>query len=114
MSGAVSITHRRSTVTVGTVGNRITVPSRPSVVVTVGTQGPAGAKGDDGAPGSAYTHTQSVAASSWTVTHNLGYRPAVSVLTDGGQVRLAEVTHLSVNQCRVDFAAASTGSVVVS
>lgn len=111
MSSSVSITHRRSTVIIGTVGNRVTVPSRPSVVVTVGTQGPAGAAG---AAGSAYTHTQSVAASSWTVTHNLGYRPAVSVLTDGGQLRLAEVTHLSVNQCRVDFAAASTGSVVVS
>lgn len=64
-----------------------------------------------GGGGANYLHTQASSSASWTVNHNLGYRPAVSVRSPGGVEVEAEVTHTSVNQCVVTFAAPYTGSV---
>lgn len=61
--------------------------------------------------GLSYLHTQSAAAATWTVNHNLGVRPAVSVRSPGGVEVEAEVAHTSANQCVVTFAAPYTGSV---
>ena len=61
-----------------------------------------------------YLHTQSSASDTWTVNHNLGYRPVVSVRSPGGVEVEATVTHVSVNQCVVTFAAPYTGSVFCS
>ena len=57
-----------------------------------------------------HVHTQLVASSTWTISHNLGYRPNVSVLTDGGKERIAEVIHISNNITQISFATATTGS----
>lgn len=48
-----------------------------------------------------YLHTQTDPASTWTVNHNLGYKPAVELYTVGGMEFEAEVLHTSVNQCVV-------------
>ena len=61
-----------------------------------------------------YLHTQSSASDTWTVNHNLGYRPVVSVRSPGGVEVEATVTHTSVNQCVVTFAAPYTGTVFCS
>lgn len=61
---------------------------------------------------SSYEHTQSVAATQWTVNHQLGRRPAaVSVLSPGGVEVDAAVTHVTINQLVVEFAAPYSGSV---
>lgn len=73
-------------------------------VLTVGTQGPPGA---DGAAG--YNHTQSSAASTWTINHNLGYKPSVELFNSGGVEIEGEITHTSVNQVVVNFVSAITG-----
>jgi hypothetical protein len=54
--------------------NKVTTAGNVVTVVAVGTQGPAGA-GDLN-----LIHTQSVASSTWQVTHNLGKYPSVSVV----------------------------------
>jgi hypothetical protein len=76
------------------------------IVFSAGRQGPPGV---DGASGSSFEHAQSVAASIWTVNHNLGFRPNVSVKTLGGLEVDAEVLHVSVNQVQVIFDSPSTG-----
>lgn len=76
-----------------------------------GLQGPAGAPGPSGTH---YQHTQAAAASVWTINHNLGYRPAVSLLTPGGVVMLAEVVHASVNQALAYFDNPVAGLAVCS
>lgn len=59
-----------------------------------------------------YEHTQSSPSASWTVNHNLGRRPAsVAVLSVGGVEVNAAVTHISINQLIVEFAAPQVGSV---
>jgi len=74
-----------------------------------GPQGPAGA---DGTSDKTFTHIQSVVSASWTVTHNLGKMPSVTVLDSAGSEMLADVQHLSVNQCVITFLTATIGTVI--
>lgn len=66
----------------------VEVTGAPPVRVDVegpipGVPGPPGAPGPGGPPGPPdafrYTHVQGVPAAVWTITHNLGGRPAVTV-----------------------------------
>lgn len=87
---------------------------RTALRVDVVRQGPAGPQGEKGEIGGTFSHSQTVASTAWTVNHNLGFKPSVTVLTEGGKERLAEVSHVSVNQLIVNFLTASTGSVELS
>ncbi len=53
--------------------------------------------------GVAYSHQQWVASQVWTINHNLGIRPTVSILDAGGNEIEAEVAHLSANQLQIRF-----------
>lgn len=78
-------------------GASTVVSNRTTSVVTggaMGVQGPPGIPGD----GAAYVHTQDVAATTWTINHNLGFRPVVELLTVGGLEFAAAVQHTSLNQ----------------
>lgn len=70
---------------------------------------PAGSMGD-----LSFTHTQSPAADVWTVNHNLGKRPAVSVLTTGGVQVWGEVLHASANQAFLYFDSPLAGLAICS
>lgn len=72
--------------------------------------GAAGRDGVGGGSSPSYLHTQSSPATTWTVNHNLGTRPAVEVRTVGGMVVIAEVQHVSANQCVIYLAAAMAGT----
>ena len=54
--------------------------------------------------GSAYMYTQTTPAAVWTINHNLGLWPTVSILDPGGNEIEADVTHPSVNQLVIRFA----------
>jgi hypothetical protein len=58
----------------------------------------------------AYTHTQSSASAIWTINHNLGFRPTVTLLDDGGQQYFARVDHPAANQTVVTHLTPTTGS----
>ena len=70
-------------------------------VIHPGPQGPAG--------GVAYVHTQSTPSTTWTINHNLGYRPSVELLNTGSQEIEGDVVHTSVNQTVVTFTSAVAG-----
>lgn len=72
-----------------------------------GLPGPPGAPGAPG--GAAYLHTQSTAAATWTINHNLGFRPDVAVRDSGGNEVLAQVLHVSANQTVIYFATPTAG-----
>lgn len=66
--------------------------------------------GKPGAPGgSTYTHAQAIAAAVWTVPHNLGRRPSVTVADHLGNVVHADVTYLDNDLVQVTHGAAITG-----
>jgi hypothetical protein len=72
-----------------------------------------GDKGEQGPPGDAanrYIHNQTVAASVWTVNHNLGRKPLVSIRSPGGVEVDAEIIHPSLNQFTVHFAMPYAGT----
>lgn len=75
-------------------------------------------QGVPGPPGvssnASFQHTQAVASDTWTVNHNLGFRPAVSLLSDGGREMWAEVIHTSVNQFIAYFDAPTSGIAICS
>lgn len=108
-------------------------------VVNVVTEGPAGAKGETGATGAgvpvggttnqilvknsnndydtvwvtstiqAYIHNQTVASATWTITHNLGFKPSVELFNSGSQEIEGDVVHASYNVTIVYFTQAITG-----
>lgn len=77
------------------------------IVKAYAKQGPPGPPGPAGAT---YTHTQSSAATTWTINHNLGFKPSVEVLDTGGNEFEAQVLHSSVNQVILYFNTAKAGT----
>jgi hypothetical protein len=61
-----------------------------------------------------YAHTQSVSSATWTITHNLGYRPAVAVVDSGGNYVVGDVNYVSVNALTVSFSAPFGGFAYLS
>jgi hypothetical protein len=61
-----------------------------------------------------YAHTQSVSSATWTITHNLGYRPAVSVVDSGGNYVVGDVNYVSVNALTISFSAPFGGFAYLS
>lgn len=78
-------------------------PTQLARVVTEGPQGP------PGADATAYVHQQPSASATWTINHNLGYRPSVELLNTGSQEIEGDVVHTSVNQTVVTFTSAVAG-----
>ena len=60
-----------------------------TVLVEIGTAGLQGAKGEPGDvqfEDLSYVHDQVVPSSTWTITHNLGFIPNITVVDSGGTV----------------------------
>ena len=66
-----------------------------------------GSKWVDG--GAAYVHTQSTPSATWTITHNLGFKPSVELLNTGSQEIDGDVVHVSENVTTVYFTTAVAG-----
>lgn len=85
-------------------------------IVTVAEQGPPGppgAPGPAGLPGppggATYVHTQSTSAAVWTVAHNLGRRPSISVTDHLGNVLIADTQHIDANLAQITHSVPAIG-----
>lgn len=107
----------------------VTPPARPNINVAVPAvvnievdphdQGPPGIPGPPGppgpaAPGAFYVHTQGVAATVWTIDHNLGYQPAITLFDNSGEEFEGDITNPTVNQSVVTLAYAISGTATAS
>jgi hypothetical protein len=61
-----------------------------------------------------YTHIQSVSSANWTITHNLGFPPSVSVVDSGGNHVVGDVNYVSANVLTVSFSSPFGGSAYLS
>lgn len=61
-----------------------------------------------------YTHTQSVAASTWTIQHNLNKYPAVTVIDSAGSCVVGEVKYIDANALTVIFSGAFSGKAFLN
>jgi hypothetical protein len=102
----------------------------------LGTQGTQGTSGADGIDGSSldntddltegltnkyftvervsYEHDQGAASNSWIVTHNLGFKPNVTVIDSAGNIVEGEITYTNSNSLTVSFASAFSGKAYLS
>jgi hypothetical protein len=83
-------------------------------VVSVVLAGPIGPPGPPGPSGAGYDFNQASPAITWTINHNLGYRPSVQMFTVGGLEVLGEIQHTSNNQTLITFNIAVAGTARLS
>lgn len=56
-----------------------------------------------------FEYEQSTPATTWTINHNLGYKPSVEVFNVGSREIDADVVHTSINQTVIGFTVATAG-----
>jgi hypothetical protein len=64
--------------------------------------------------GGTYVHNQSVSSATWTISHNMGFFPSVSVVDNGGNVVVGDVLYISENQVSISFSASFGGKAYFS
>lgn len=82
-----------------------------------GAEGPEGPQGEPGAPGTApqsYVHVQGVAASTWTVNHNLGFYPNVTVVDSTNRVVIGQTEYPDINTVVLSFSGGFAGKAYLS
>ena len=93
----------RVTVNQGPANNVVVQAPAARQVVQVIAKGP---KGDS----AGFSFTQAVPATTWTINHNLGFHPAVSLYSAGGVQMMGSVLNLSLNVLEVSFEVAVAGT----
>lgn len=61
-----------------------------------------------------YVHNQISSSATWTITHNLGYYPSVTVVDSANHVVVGDVTYVSDNVVTVSFNATFGGKAYLS
>jgi len=99
-----------TTTTTSTTSPSVSVssPTVSPVNVTYGTPGPAGISGGS------FTFTQNNAASVWTITHNLGYNPAVTATDISGNGIFGDVAFAGPNALTITFSGVIAGYAYLS
>lgn len=85
---------------------------REIIEVTEASPGP---KGDQGDPGTgAFIYEQPVPSSTWTINHNLGFFPGVTVVDSGGTDVVGSITYVDEDNLYVTFNAPFGGTAYLS
>lgn len=61
-----------------------------------------------------YTHIQSTSTAVWTITHNLGKRPSISVVDSAGTNVVGAVNYTSNNELTITFSSAFKGTAYLN
>lgn len=61
-----------------------------------------------------YVFTQTGPSATWSVTHNLGKFPSVSVVDSGGSLIIPDVLYIDGNSVTVSFGAATSGKAYLN
>lgn len=79
-------------------------------ILAAAEQGPPGPQGPPGGgAGATYTHTQSVAAAVWTVPHNLGRYPSITVVDNLGGQLYPDVRYIDTDIAQITHSVPLTG-----
>jgi len=84
-----------------------TLPSGP-----VGPEGPKGDKGDTAA--ASYVHEQSTPSTTWTVSHQLDFYPAVTVVDSGGNDVVGSISYVDRDNLVITFGVPFGGKAFLS
>lgn len=110
---SAAVIERQTSIVVTREGGKTHVvqqPARPAVVVTRGIPGPQGPQGPPGGgAGATYTHIQSAAAAVWTVAHNLGRYPSITVVDNLGGQLYPDVRYVDADIAQITHSVPLTG-----
>jgi len=84
------------------------------VVVVTQITGPTGPTGPQGVSGGSFVFTQASPASTWTIAHNLGYRPNISVVDSAGSQVEGNTVWTDNNNLTITFSGAFSGVAYLS
>ena len=120
----VEIQEDGAQVTVKVTEQAVEILEHPSTLQgPVGPQGPQGEQGVQGPEGPVgpagegdlnFTFDQPTPSDEWTITHNLGKFPSVSVTDSSGNLWQTEVDYVDQNRCIVRFSAAFSGKAYLN
>ena len=87
-----------------------------------GPQGPQGIQGPAGTgttteqiiAATSYTHNQIAASSTWTISHQLGFKPNIIVFDSANTQLEAEILHNDNNSITITFSASMSGKAYLS
>jgi hypothetical protein len=79
-----------------------------------GLQGPQGEQGEPGTGDAFYLHDQMIAASTWTITHNLNKYPSVTIVTSAGDEVEGDVSFPTINTVTLNFSASFSGKAYLN
>ena len=79
-----------------------------------GPQGLQGIQGPVGASTETYVHTQGTPSGTWTINHNLGYHPNISIIDSAGTVVEGDTTWPNAYTIVVSFESAFSGKAYLS
>ena len=71
-------------------------------------------KGDKGDSFTSTVYDQEIPAYTWTIIHNKGYYPSITILNEDNKEVLTEIEHNNLNQVTIRFEMLFTGKVVVN
>lgn len=128
VDGSTTLSPPASTTLTVRQGSTVIRPARSTVIKTTAISGTDGVDGQDGAPGppgpqgppgsgsggTGEVHVQSFPATVWTITHGLGYYPAVNTFDTTGDEIEGDVKHPSLNQVVITFSALVSGVTYLS
>lgn len=107
---AVEVVEDGDQVTIEVTAQSVEILEHPSTIQgPVGPQGPPGEGVDLN-----YTHNQTSPSTEWTITHNLGKFPSVSVTDSSGNLWQTEVDYVNQNSLIVRFSAAFSGKAYLN
>lgn len=61
-----------------------------------------------------YVFTQGTPSTTWTIVHNLGVFPSVTVVDSAGSVQIGDVLYVSANEITLTFSAAFAGKAYLN
>ena len=61
-----------------------------------------------------FVHTQTNAASEWVITHNLGKKPSVTIVTTTDTLVIGDVTYNTNNKLTINFTSANSGKAYLN
>lgn len=111
-----NITVEGSTSVIETVGDSYTlsVESQPVQVITLGIQGPQGPQGIPGTGASTFIFSQGTPQTTWSINHNLGQFPALTVVDSGGTVVVGTYNYVDSNNITLTFTVAFGGKAFLN
>jgi hypothetical protein len=88
-----------------------------TVLVEIGVAGPQGAQGIPGEvlfSDLSYVHTQSVPSETWTINHNLGFIPNITVVDSAGSVVEGSYNYPNSSTVELTFNGSFSGKAYLS